>query len=251
MTQHRNRQTSNTKRAARQLCVMLAIAIAFGGLGIGCSTEARYRIKSVIFTGVPAPHEEQTPGEVGQADAPRTPADEQSAKQQQYREALISHYWQHGPFAAGECGRCHSLSQSKSFLGSRDVPDQAPTSTSRVSASSRLVMPKQRLCVTCHSQHGPAFARERNLQQHPPAALGACTTCHNPHQSLRQYMLLEADNRELCGGCHDRTGLSPVHAEDPQRDCIGCHNAHVGVTSKMLRSDAREMALLYDGDIDD
>ena len=111
-------------------------------------------------------------------------------------------------------------------------------------------MPTQQLCISCHSQHAAAFAGERSLQQHPPSAVGACTNCHSPHQSLRQYMLLKADNLELCGGCHNPATMTPVHTVDPARDCIDCHNAHVGVTSQLLKSDAKELALLYGGGSD-
>ena len=244
MAQHRDNQWTILRRPVRRLLVMLTFAIAVTGVILGCSTEARYRMKTIIFTGVPPLHDEQATDGVDAEQA--TPDTEQTAQQQQPEE-LVSPYWQHGPFAAGECGRCHSLGQSQSFLGSRQSTSQAPPPTSSVSASSRLTMPTQQLCISCHTQHAATFAGEHDLQQHFPSAIGACTNCHNPHQSLRRYMLLKADNLELCGGCHNPVTLSPVHAEDPERDCIDCHNAHVGVTSQMLKSDARELALLYGG----
>jgi len=250
MTEYRDRQPAMQGRAVRWLLVMLTLAVASVGAVVGCSTEARYKIKTVIFTGVP-PLDETATDTVSQEQVPQSPVDEQLARQQRHREALVSQYWQHGPFAAGECGRCHSLGQSKSFLGNRDATNQAPTSTTAVSASSRLTMPTQELCVSCHTQHGAEFARDRGLQQHLPVAAGLCTGCHNPHQSLRQYMLLMADNIALCSGCHDPTALSAVHAESPQRDCIECHNAHVGMTRKLLGSDAGELALLYGGGNDE
>jgi predicted CXXCH cytochrome family protein len=134
-----------------------------------------------------------------------------------------------------------------SFFGTPAAATQEPPPDTSVSAPSRLTIPPQQLCVSCHVQHGDAYARGRGLQQHAPAAAGECTGCHNPHQALRRYMLLGADNRELCAGCHEPTSLSTVHATDPTQDCIECHNAHAGVTGKLLRSDAPELSLLYDG----
>jgi predicted CXXCH cytochrome family protein len=58
-------------------------------------------------------------------------------------------------------------------------------------------------------------------------------------------MLLKADNAELCGGCHNPATLTAVHQTNPGQDCVECHNAHVGVTSKLLNSDGAELALLY------
>lgn len=234
-----------------RLLVMFTLGVALAGVVVGCSTEARYRIKTVVFTGVPPLHGEKPTDEGGPPDPQQTANAEQMARQQQHREASISRYWQHGPFAAGECGRCHSLDQSRSFRGNRDATSQEPSSANPVSASSRLTLPTPQLCISCHTQHGVAFARDSGLQQHLPAAAGACTACHSPHQSLRRYMLLRTDNRELCGSCHNPMTLTQVHAVNPEQDCIGCHNAHVGVTSKLLRSDAQELTLLYGGGLDE
>ncbi|MFQ6006629.1 MAG: cytochrome c3 family protein [Woeseia sp.] len=233
------------ERLARRLFVMLIIAVGLAAVVVGCSTETRYRIKTIIFTGVPPLHEEQSQAGGEQPEQAQTASAEQLARQQQDREALISPYWQHGPFAARECGLCHSLGQSKSFLGNREDTSQAPSRASPVSEPSRLIMPPQQLCISCHARHGAAFARERGLKQHHPAASGACTQCHNPHQSLRRYMLLGADNRELCGGCHEPAALSPAHGAASGQDCIACHNAHVGLKDRLLRADARELILLY------
>lgn len=251
MTQRGDRGVTSPESVNRRLLVMFALAVALAFVVGGCSTEARYRIKTVIFTGVPPLHGEQAAEEGGQPDPLQAAKAEQMARQQQHRDALISKYWQHGPFAAGECGRCHSLGQSKSFLGNRDATSQKPSSVNPVSASSRLTLPPAQLCVNCHSEHGVTFARDSRLQQHLPAAAGACTGCHSPHQSLRRYMLLKTDNRALCGGCHKPMTLTPVHAANPEQDCINCHNAHVGVTSKLLRSDGQELTLLYGGDFNE
>lgn len=246
MTQRRDTVLAVPGCTMRRLLVVFTLAFAL----VGCSTEARYRIKTVIFTGVPPPQGESSTDEGATAEAQPTADAEQMARQQRHREATINRYWQHGPYAAGECGRCHSLVQSKSFLGNRDATSQGPASASPVSASSRLALPPSQLCVSCHTQHGADFARGSGLKQHLPAAAGACTTCHNPHQSLRRFMLLKADNRELCGGCHSSTTLTQIHDANAEQDCISCHNAHVGVTSKQLRSDAEELSLLYGGDLE-
>lgn len=234
----------------RRWLVLLAVAAVFLGIAVGCSTEARYKLKTVIFTGVPPLHEEQVTGEPEAAQDPRLTAAERAAREQQRRESFLPRYWQHGPFAAGECGRCHSLAQSKSFSGNPAAASGSSSSINTVSASSRLTMPKQQLCASCHSQHSSSFAQGRGLRQHAPSAIGLCTVCHSPHQSLRQYMLLKADNVELCSGCHSPVALATTHTADLQQDCVECHNPHVGKGDRLLRSDAEEIALLY-GDSND
>ncbi len=247
----RDKYSNSPQRFARQLLVMLVLCIAITSVVVGCSAATRHRIKTIVFTGVPPLHGEASAEQTEQGDTPQTAAEEQMARQQQYREALVSRYWQHGPFAAGECQRCHSLGQSTSFLGNRGTVGGAPSPLSSVSAASRLLMPAKELCITCHTQHGRAFARDHDLEQHRPVATGNCTGCHNPHQSLRRYMLLRADNRELCSSCHDPTILTPVHSEESEQDCLSCHNAHVSTKSNLLRSDARELKLLYGRGIDE
>ena len=251
MTWVRDKRSILPQRSSGQLLVVLILIIAITSLVLGCSTATRHRIKSIVFTGVPPLHGEESAQQTEPDGTAQTAAVAQMARQQQYREALVSRYWQHGPFAAGECERCHSLGQSTSFLGSRGTVTAAPSPVASVSAASRLLMPPEKLCVSCHSQHGTAFARKRGLQQHAPSASGACTGCHSPHQSLRRYMLLRADNHELCGGCHDPATLTSVHTDNPAQDCISCHNAHVGSKSSLLRSDAQELRLLYGPGIDE
>jgi predicted CXXCH cytochrome family protein len=249
MTKCFDRHTVNPTHEWRRSTAMFVLGFALACSAVGCSTEARYKIKTIIFTGVPPPHEEQQ--QEVQPDLARAEKAEQLARQEQFRDALISRYWQHGPYAAGECERCHNLSQSKSFLGSRTAADQGRPSATSTSAPSRLITSPQQLCITCHARHGGAYARSQGLKQHLPVAAGLCTGCHNPHQSLRRYMLLNADNRELCSRCHAPISLSALHAQDPAQDCIDCHNAHVGLTSSLLKSDAPELTLLYDGRSDE
>ncbi len=169
MAQRCERGMPNREPLEWRLLLVRALAIVLGSVLTGCSMEARYRIKTIVFTGVPPLHEDQPADEPRQPDPREAAKAEQLARQQQHREALVSRYWQHGPFAAGECGRCHSLDQSRSFLGSRNTTQQPPSQAGAMSASSRLILPPAQLCVTCHTQHGAAYARDSGLHQHPPA----------------------------------------------------------------------------------
>jgi len=251
MTQRRDKQIETPVCILLRLLIMFAFVVTSVVQVVGCSTETRYRIKTIVFTGVPPQVGEESEDTTVTQDPRQVAKAEQMARQQQHRDALVSKYWQHGPFAAGECGRCHNLNQSKSFLRSQDTVAQAPAPLVQVSAPSRLLLPPQQICATCHKQHGAEFVQGLGLKHHLPAANGQCTGCHSPHQSLRRYMLRKSDNHELCSSCHKPASLSPIHMDHPERDCIDCHNAHVGVTSNLLRSDANELGLLYDGGNDE
>ena len=62
-------------------------------------------------------------------------------------------------------------------------------------------------------------------------------------------MLLGADNRELCGRCHDPNSQEMSQAHDNVKtDCLECHNAHVGTSTLLLKEKDNELALLYDSD---
>ncbi|MCK5382349.1 MAG: hypothetical protein KAJ65_01215, partial [Gammaproteobacteria bacterium] len=69
-----------------------------------------------------------------------------------------------------------------------------------------------------------------------------CTSCHSPHKSKRQYMLLKADNVELCTQCHSNNDLQMTveHKQDPAADCIACHNPHVGKSQFLLKAEYDE-----------
>jgi predicted CXXCH cytochrome family protein len=72
----------------------------------------------------------------------------------------------HGPFEAGECKLCHQRSD-------RGNPGR-PTRTGN------------QVCFDCHDEfEGTAT---RNMRHASPRE--SCTTCHNPHNSRREKLLL-------------------------------------------------------------
>lgn len=210
----------------------------------GCSAQSRYRIKTVIFTGVPPLG--QAPAEQEAEAAPQVANADQLEKQRRHRDAMVSKFWTHGPFAAGECERCHAVAQSTSFGAYADTTMAMAGPAGLSSASSRLSVKSSRLCTTCHGQHDRAAVRARRLNHHRPAATGRCMACHDPHQSLRQYMLRGADDIELCGQCHELPIPDPTHMDAQDQDCTSCHNAHVSAEPALLKSERSELRLLYD-----
>ncbi len=149
--------------------------------------------------------------------------------------------WSHGPYAAGECNRCHALSASLG-LGKRGGSKRKAT-VNMSSVGGRLLAPAEELCLGCHDTKSVEVADQRNLRLHGPVASGLCIGCHNPHQSARRYMLLGKNTVELCTQCHDKDGLkqrTAAHAKAPDPDCLACHNPHMGRTAMILKAEYNE-----------
>lgn len=201
----------------------------------GCSQTTRHDVLTFFFTGVPEP---------GTEDASEKEADTREVavrKRKQHRVIQPPGFFVHGPFGAGQCERCHATTASKPFRTSKaQVSD---TAVSReVNIGPRMAFPQEELCVTCHSEKKPEVAKANGLLQHAPVTKGRCTSCHSPHKSKRQYMLLKADNVELCTQCHSNNDLQMTveHKQDPAADCIACHNPHVGKSQFLLKAEYDE-----------
>jgi len=77
------------------------------------------------------------------------------------------------------------------------------------------------LCFNCHDK---AMFTKRS--QHPPVQAGMCTSCHNPHSSDNEKLLM-AEPPELCYQCHDE-GMFNKKVVHPalEMGCTMCHNPH-------------------------
>jgi DmsE family decaheme c-type cytochrome len=86
------------------------------------------------------------------------------------------------------------------------------------------------LCYKCHAEKRGPF-----MWQHPPVDEN-CATCHSPHGSVHQWLLVEKIPN-LCQGCHDSsthpgtlygrsslfTGAAPA-IQSVGRACLNCHS---------------------------
>jgi predicted CXXCH cytochrome family protein len=91
------------------------------------------------------------------------------------------------------------------------------------------------LCYGCHDK---SKFTKKNL--HAALQMG-CTTCHNPHATDTQKLLV-ADMPGLCLNCHDKGKFEnkTVHAALAM-GCIGCHNPHSSDNSKLLTADVPDV----------
>ncbi len=206
--------------ATRIPLVVFALVVA------GCS----HGVLTFFFTGVPEPGAEQV-GETEQSEAvslasarvPNRPA----------RVAQIKDFL-HGPFGAVACALCH-LDNANRTVGTAPV-------RSKPRPGQQLAYPIETLCVGCHSEKATARVVSQGLWQHGPVAEGWCTSCHSPHKTRRQYMLLQENNVAMCGQCHGAQALrhTSQHAGNLAVECTDCHNPHAGRDRLLLRAEYDE-----------
>ena len=201
----------------------------------GCSQVSRHEMLTFFFTGVPEPGTED-------AKEKEAAAKEVVLKKKKRRKVYQpARFFVHGPFGSGQCESCHATTASKPFrTGAARINDTAVSRSSSIGP--RLALPREELCLGCHSEKSPAEAKKNDHWQHAPVAKGRCTACHSPHKSKRQYMLLKANNVELCTQCHSVNDLqiTVAHKQDPAADCIACHNPHTGKSPSLLKAEYDE-----------
>jgi predicted CXXCH cytochrome family protein len=112
----------------------------------------------------------------------------------------------HPPFADRECATCHVTPS-----------DGRPLVRPRIAT----------VCAECHD--------DPSTSAHAPVRQGRCVSCHSPHASPRQHLLLETGVR-LCERCHDRRRdrWKKIHADAGAEgmDCTDCHDAHMKKAKK-------------------
>ncbi|MCM2268493.1 MAG: cytochrome c3 family protein [Thermoanaerobaculia bacterium] len=107
-----------------------------------------------------------------------------------------------------------------------------------------------RVCLDCHDLAEPLRAKV----QHPPAAGGDCASCHNPHVSRFDKLLLERPG-PLCASCHDgltaELGRRVVHAPVVEGRCADCHAPHGSAFAGLLSRPAGELCQSCHADVAD
>jgi predicted CXXCH cytochrome family protein len=84
------------------------------------------------------------------------------------------------------------------------------------------------LCYGCHNP----FGKKKHI--HPPVKDGMCTTCHNPHASDNEKLLVQP-MKDLCTMCHaDKLQHKVLHGPASTGDCTMCHNPHESDNDKLL-----------------
>ena len=185
----------NRRRPRRRVVLPACLALVWAtGAVIGCSSpQARYRVLSVFFDGVPNPDAQVTRTQSAQNDPTAV-----------YRKPTNS---VHKPFAANDCSACHT-GGAEAAIGS---------------SGSESVLDSD-ICMKCHQPIPTQFA-----VMHAPVAAKACLFCHDPHEASQPH-LLKMPAPMLCTQCHDRSllGKKPPEHLDEKMNCLECHTGHGG-----------------------
>lgn len=205
-------------------CALAALLLA------GCNPVTRYKVLTFFFTGVPPMGEEEKDEE---EDRPAV-----VAKVEKKRSVVVkATRYTHGPYASNQCNLCHETSASGGFRGFGKKKEAAVAAAGQVSG--KLVAPMGELCAGCHESKSVASAYQAGLWVHGPVSTGYCVLCHGPHAGPEPYMLLQKADA-LCTECHAE-GLVFNRVEHKEmRDCLKCHNAHLGKDSRLLKAEYRE-----------
>ena len=96
------------------------------------------------------------------------------------------------------------------------------------------------LCATCHAdKHGPFVFEHLAITR----SADGCVTCHAPHGSVNNRMLVRNNVFQLCIQCHSEIGLSasgtsgvfPHDLSNPRfRECVACHTQIHGSNSSRV-----------------
>lgn len=88
------------------------------------------------------------------------------------------------------------------------------------------------LCATCHSEINPELLEQAVNAKYPhqPAQQGKCISCHSPHASDSEKLLLR-QGEKLCLGCHTEMAeqfstAEYIHGAIEDSGCLACHLAH-------------------------
>lgn len=178
---------------------MKAWRLALGPLAavlfVGCEPASRYAVLSTFFDGVPKP--------VAITNGPGNGDKANGSTVAQLRRAKFG---EHGPYAARQCDACHASTASNTFVAPRD-----------------------QLCLRCHDLQ----LNKRYI--HGPLASGGCISCHDPHSSKYEHLLV-SDSGTFCLHCHNTVDIAKVSAHrETKAQCTSCHDPHMSDRKYLVR----------------
>lgn len=149
----------------------------------------------------------------------KTPVAERNAVCLQCHEKTARVLWEGSSHEARDvaCSDCHDVM--------KHVSERASLKRETVLAT----------CAQCHRQR----ASQQLRFSHMPMREGKleCTSCHNPHGSPNDKLLVASTVNEVCYGCHaEKRG--PFLWEHPPvtENCANCHDPHGSNHEKMLKT---------------
>lgn len=142
--------------------------------------------------------------------------------------------------SSGVCMECHNKAGQKHWVGSshdsRGVACVNCHSVHPKGTVPKALLAKSQLelCTGCHLQKKAQLLRPG----HMPVREGKlqCTSCHNPHGTPNDRMLLQTSVNQNCYTCHAEKRGPFLWEHAPVREnCLNCHDAHGSINEKMLK----------------
>ena len=236
----RNRKTHErtTEMTCRKgisaFCILVIfLPICIAGL-TGCQQRPTNRIFTFFFPEEKPPEKTETFPQSPKRMPP--PIEKSEFREQSY--LLVTHK----PYIERKCVECHE--GASAFTTSIFGRNWDGIFREGGGKPGPLTLPIKKLCVKCHTDLAPKWAKERGLYLHKTAIEGECIKCHAPHQGYHPYRLV-ADKDQLCGICHnenEKIGI-PKCVKEMQvtGPCLSCHNAHLGTSKALLKKDYEEL----------
>jgi DmsE family decaheme c-type cytochrome len=101
--------------------------------------------------------------------------------------------------------------------------------------------PITKKCLECHGAQRIALNQRSG---HPLREEGQmnCASCHNPHGSTAEKLLVKSTVNELCYTCHQNMRGPFLWEHAPVReDCLNCHKAHGSNYPQLLQARATQL----------
>ncbi|MHC1706611.1 MAG: cytochrome c3 family protein [Bacteroidales bacterium] len=177
----------------------------------------------------------------------------------------------HQPIEKGECMGCHDPHQSTDpkllKITGQDLCYSCHTKEKAGLNLNSVHPPFQNKCTICHKAHGSSeeymmtqkpldlcFGCHDNLQEevekaafpHKVVREGKnCMTCHSPHSSTNDSLLLSARMGDICQKCHD-LGINEKkvkHGAVISGQCQACHEPHRSENKHLVKDLTNELCL--------
>jgi DmsE family decaheme c-type cytochrome len=141
--------------------------------------------------------------------------------------------------SSGTCMECHNKGNQKHWTGSmHDSRQVACVNCHEIHPEgpvekALLQQPQMKLCTGCHLQKKAQLLRPG----HMPMREGKmeCTSCHNPHGTPNERLLLQTSVNQNCYTCHAEKRGPFLWEHAPVREnCALCHDPHGSNHDKLL-----------------
>ena len=179
---------------------------------IGCDREARYKVLTFFFEGVPEPGANKRGADanfVSMTNVQKLHLDRDGTRTVQV-DKLGQKFASRHDFSR-DCAQCHTGSMG--------------------SGRQELRAPLPEMCYSCHGD-----LHKEGDYLHGPLYVGECVFCHDPHSSAFVH-LQKAPQPDLCFRCHQKADvvLIPGHREALNGVCTVCHDPHGSSVPKLLK----------------